>query len=194
MPRKVFSIKNKWLDIDSDNFNVRLDGVDVYQVKGNGFNSCGAHASFQTMDGKELAVLQQKKETEKKAVPWKSFEWIKEGKVWATANQSKSYWGFFDKKLISVDIPGENDYKLSGDRLAMKFEVFKGGEKVGDIEKKWTLIDQYNVSVLDGVNEVDVLLCGILINYVYHTHENNRTPPKFDRCSFESTGSSGSKK
>jgi len=193
MPTKEFNIKNKWLDIDSDNFKVRLDGVDVYQVKGNGFSSCGSQASFQTMDGNELAVLQQKKDTEK-AVPWKIFEWMKDGKVWATATQSRSYWGTFDKKLISVDIPGENDYTITGDRLAMKFEIFIGGEKVGDIEKKWTLIDQYNVSVLDGADEVDVLMCGILINYVYHTHDSNRKPPKFDRCSFESTGSTGSKK
>lgn len=185
---KEFTIKNKWLDIDSDNFNIKCDGVDVYQVKGNGFSPSGAHSSFQTMDGKELAYLQQSKDTAKKNVPWKTFEWIKDGKVWAHAHQEKSYWGFFEKKLLAIDIPGENDYKLKGDRLAMKFEVFKGNDKVGQIEKKWAFVDTYHVSVEDGAEEVDVLLCGILINYIYHTNDNNRTPPKFDRRSIDSTG------
>ena len=183
---KEFTIKNKWLDIDSDNFNIQHDGVDVYQVKGNGFNPGGSQASFQTMDGKELAFLQQERNPKKKNVPWKTFEWIKDGKVWAHAHQEKSYWGFFEKKLLAIDIPGENDYKLTGDRLAMKFEVFKGSEKCGEIEKKWSLVDTYHVSVVDGADEIDMLLCGILINYIYHSHnDNTRQPPKFDRHSID---------
>lgn len=186
MPEKEFNMKQQWLDIDSDNFKIKCNGVDVYQVKGGGFSPYGSKASFQTMDGVELAFLQQERLSEKKEVPWKNFEWIKDGKVWAHARQSKSYWGFFDKKLVAVDIPGENDYKITGDRLAKKFEVFKGDEKVGDIEKKWSLVDNYNVRVVEGVDEVDVLLMGIIVNYIYHHDEaKQRIPPKFDRCSSE---------
>lgn len=185
MPEREFHIKRKLFDLDSDTYKIKCDGVDVYQVKGNGFTAGavnGVEASFQTMDGEELAVLKEARGGDK-AVPWKNFEWIKDGKVWAHARQSKSYWGFLEKKIIDVDIPGENDYKIAGDRLAHKFTVLKGDEICGYIDKRFGIIDHYRVRVTDGADEVDLLLCGILIQHVYHTHEVTRTPPKFDRMS-----------
>jgi uncharacterized protein YxjI len=175
MPEKEFHIKQVLFSLVSDNFQIKLNGKEVYQVKGNGFEY-GSQASFQTMDGTELAFLKQTNDT--KITPWKNFEWIKDGKVWANAHQEKSYWGFYDKKLISVDIPGENDYKIVGDRMAWKFEVFKGDVKVGDIDKKWGFVDHYGVRVADGADEVDILLCGILIEHIYHNADVHRKPPE----------------
>lgn len=190
MPEKEFNLKRKLFDLDSDNYKIKRDGVEVYQVKGNGFPDGtlnGVQASFQTMGGKELAVLKETREGDKKVVPWKNFEWIKDGKVFAKAHQSRSYWGMFEKKLIEVDIPGENPYKITGDRMAFKFMVLKGDEIVGYIDRKWSLIETYCVRVVEGADEVDVLLCGILVSHVYHSHDVHRTPPKFERQSFEST-------
>ncbi len=188
MPDKEFQIKRKLFELDSDTYKIKCDGVDAYQVKGNGFPNgvlAGVEASFQTMDGVELAVLKEARAGDKKVVPWKNFEWIKDGKVWANARQSRSYWGMFEKKLIDVDIPGENDYKITGDRLAHKFLVLKGDEVVGSIDRKYSLIEHYTVRVKEGADEVDLLLCGILISQVYVIHDVNRTPPKFERESFE---------
>eukprot|EP00531_Pseudo-nitzschia_arenysensis_P013766 CAMPEP_0116133850 /NCGR_PEP_ID=MMETSP0329-20121206/10332_1 /TAXON_ID=697910 /ORGANISM="Pseudo-nitzschia arenysensis, Strain B593" /LENGTH=191 /DNA_ID=CAMNT_0003628521 /DNA_START=134 /DNA_END=709 /DNA_ORIENTATION=+ len=188
MPDKEFHIKRKLFDLDSDTYKIKCDGVEAYQVRGNGFPNgtlAGIQASFQTMDGEELAVLKEARVGDKKVVPWKNFEWIKDGKVWAHARQSRSYWGMFEKKLIDVDIPGENDYKITGDRLANKFVVLKGNDIAGYIDKSFGFIEHYTVRVKEGADEVDVLLCGILISHVYHTHEVNRTPPKFERESFE---------
>lgn len=179
MPEKEFQIKQVLFSLDSDNFKIKCDGEDVYQVKGNGFKY-GSQASFQTMDGTELAFLRQTNADEK-LEPWKKFEWVKDGKVWAHARTNQSYWGFLDKKRIEVNIPGENDYTLTGNRVAWKFEVFKGDDKVGDIKKK--LDFKYTVVVADGANEVDVLLCGILIDHLYHNNSNpiNREPAEFDK-------------
>lgn len=163
MPEKEFHIKQKILAI-GDHYKVKdSDGNAVYQVKGNALK-LGSQASFQTMDGTELATLAQTNDT--KLIPWKKFEWTKDGKMWALAKQDD--WGALDKKSISIDIPGENDYKIVGDRMAWKFEIFKGDEEVGKVNKKWGVADNYGVRVADGADEVDIILCGILIDHVYH--------------------------
>lgn len=183
MPMKEFHIKQTLFDPVADSYKIRCNGVDVYQVKGKGSHfQLGSDASFQTMDGTELAYLKQTMAESGKKFPWKSFEWLKGEMVWATAHQAKSsYWGVLDKKAISVDIPGENDYKITGDRFAWKFEVFEGNKKVADIDKKFAIGDHYGVRVYEGANEVNVLLCGILVDLVYHSSVSQREPPEFDK-------------
>lgn len=170
MPEKEFHIKQK-LNVVSDNFRIKLsDGTEVYEVQGNP-TQFGSQASFRTMDGKELAALKQTNATKMK--PWKNFVVEKEGKPWAIAKQDD--WGAMTKKEISIDIPGENDYKIVGDRMSWKFEIFKGDVKVGDINKQWGVIDNYGVKIADGADEVDILLCGILIDSVYHDGDGKKT-------------------
>lgn len=180
MPDKEFQVKQVLLSLDSESYKIKSKGVSVYQVKGDGFGH-GSTTSFQTMDGTELAALKQF--NQQRPVPWKTFQWIKNGKVWATASQGQSYWNHFEKKLINVDIPGENDYRIIGDRFAWKFEVFKGDVKVADIDKKWGLVDTYGVRVKDGADEVNILLCAILVDHVYHNEHQPNQPPAFDRAS-----------
>jgi len=179
MPDREFQVKQVFLSLDFESYKIKSNGVNVYQVKGDGFGH-GSTTSFQTMDGTELAALKQY--NRQKPVPSKTFEWIKDGKVWATATQGQSYLGTFDKKLINVDIPGENDYRITGDRFAWKFDVFKGDVKVADIDKKWGIVDTYGVRVKDGANEVNILLCAILIDHVYHNEHQPNQPPEFDRA------------
>ena len=90
----------------------------------------------------------------------------KDGKLWAMAKQDD--WGALDKKFISINVPGENDHTITGDRMCWIFQVMKGDVKVGDIDKKWGITDIYGVCVADGADEVDILLCGILVDHVYH--------------------------
>lgn len=169
MPEKEFHIVQK-IKLVSDDFRIKSkEGDDVYKVKGNP-TQFGSQSSFMTMDGEELASLKQTNAT--KATPWKNFVWEKDGKPWAMAKQDD--WGALTKKEISIDIPGENDYKIVGDRMSWKFQIFKGDEKVGDINKEWGVVDKYGVKVADGADEVDVLLCGILIDQVYHDGEGKK--------------------
>ena len=81
-------------------------------------------------------------------------------------------WGGLDKKTISIDIPGENDYKISGDRMAWNFEITKGDTKVATIDKKWGVLDNYGIQVEDDADEVDMLLCCVLIDHVYHNEDD----------------------
>ncbi len=169
MPEKEFHIVQR-VNLIADNFRIKLkDGTEVYECKGDA-SKLGSQASFRTMDGVELACLKQTNNT--KMIPWKNFVWYKDGKEWAIAKQED--WGALDEKGISIDIPGENDYKVVGDRMSWNFEVFKGDEKVGEISKKWGVIDNYGVTVADGADEVDVLLCGILVDQVYHDGEKKK--------------------
>ena len=164
---KEFHIIQK-LNLITDNFRIKLkSGPDVYVCKGDG-SKFGSQTSFRTMDGVELACLKQTNGT--KLSPWKKFVWFKDGKEWAIAKQED--WGALDKKEISIDIPGENDYKIVGDRMCWNFDVFKGDAKVGMISKKWGITDNYGVRVADGADEVDVLLCGILVDQVYHDDDS----------------------
>ena len=166
MPEKEFHIVQK-LNLVSDNFRIKeKGGTDVYQVKGNP-TAFGSQSYFQTMDGTELAALEQTNGT--KMSPWKKFVWKKDGKPWAMAKQED--WGALDKKEIYVDIPGENDYKIVGDRMAWSFKILKADVEVGSVDKKWGVTDTYGVRVAEGADEVDVLLCGILIDQVYHDNK-----------------------
>lgn len=165
---KEFHIKEKlaW----GDNFIIKdASGTKCYQVIGNPMQF-GSQSSFQTMDGTEIAALKQTNDT--KLIPWKKFVWFKEGKPWAIAKQDD--WGALDKKSISIDIPGENDYKITGDRMAWKFEILKGDVQVGEVNKKYGVMDNYGVKVLDDAMEVDVLLCGILIDATYHDSSDKK--------------------
>jgi len=76
--------------------------------------------------------------------------------------------GTIGKKKISIDISGENNYKIIGDNMSWAFETLKGDEKVGPTSKGWGIIDNYGVRIVDGASEVDILLCGILVDAVYH--------------------------
>jgi len=164
---KEFHIIQK-LSLMADNFKIKSKGgADVYQVKGNG-KKLGSQASFQTMDGTELAALKQTSRTALR--PWKDFVIEKDGKVWARSKQED--WGSIDSKEICIDIPGENDYKITGDNMSWNFKVFKGAELVGRINKKWGFTDNYGVRVVDGADEVDILLCGIMIDHIYHDKDH----------------------
>merc|ERR1712025_1091011 len=107
------------------------------------------------MDGTEIARLEQTNSTKLK--PWKDF-----------AKAKQDDWGLLNKKSISIDIPGENDYKITGDRMSWHFQILKGDEMVGRIDKKMGWSDTYAVTVSEGAEEVDLLMCGILVDQVYH--------------------------
>lgn len=166
---KEFVIRQKKMSL-GDSFEIKdAAGKEVYKVKGNPLEF-GSQSSFQTMDGTEIARLEQTNSTKLK--PWKDFVWKKDGKEWAKAKQDD--WGLLNKKSISIDIPGENDYKITGDRMSWHFQILKGDEMVGRIDKKMGWSDTYAVTVSEGAEEVDLLMCGILVDQVYHDNDDHQ--------------------
>jgi len=61
---------------------------------------------------------------------------------------------------MTLDIPGDNDYKITGDRLAWHFEITRTetGKKAGEVHKKYGIRDNYTVKVEDGESDLDILL------------------------------------
>mmetsp|Transcript_26024 Transcript_26024/g.61169 ORF Transcript_26024/g.61169 Transcript_26024/m.61169 type:complete len:170 (+) Transcript_26024:103-612(+) len=167
---KEFQLKQKF-KLVSDDYKITLNGVNVFKVKGSPMK-LGSQASLQKMDGTELGYLKQTKKTI--LVPWNSYEWFKDGTLFATVKQGD--WGMMSKKEINIDIPGENDYKIKGDRMSWRFTIHYGQDevKVAEIFKKWGILDSYVIRVEDDADEVDILMCAILIDATYHDNDDHR--------------------
>jgi len=180
---KEFQVKQVLFSMHQHTFSIHRDGQQVYQIKGDHF---GRSSSFQTMDGTELASLIQTEETIRK--PWKDFEWrTQDGEhLWAIAKQDeRTYFSAVDKKSISIDVVGDEEenyltepYKITGDRIGRKFEIFTGGVKIGTIHKKLGLRNNYSIRVLNDANEVNVLLCGIITQHIYHNDNDTHQMPE----------------
>ena len=169
---KQFELRQDWLSGWSDNYHIKDEtGKPVYRVRGNGLRM-GTQASFQTMDKKELAYLRQSNPS---LTLKKRFDCMKDGKLWARAQQEE--WNPLSKKEVTMDIPGDNDYAVTGDRLAHNFEIMLGGKKVATIDKQWAMTDCYRVRILEDdseADEVDILLLGILLDAMYHNILQNK--------------------
>jgi uncharacterized protein YxjI len=57
-----------------------------------------------------------------------------------------------------IDIPGPDDYTVTGDLFDHEFTVSQGGRTVATVSKRWfTFRDTYAVEIAPGVNEVLIL-------------------------------------
>mmetsp|Transcript_13428 Transcript_13428/g.18766 ORF Transcript_13428/g.18766 Transcript_13428/m.18766 type:complete len:141 (+) Transcript_13428:281-703(+) len=135
-------------------------------VKGTGF-TWGSQLTFYDASGKELAAIKQ---TEV-ATLYPKYEVTKDGKPWAECKKENKLGA--SKKEMTLDIPGNNDYKITGDRLAWHLEITRTetGKKAGEVHKKYGIRDNYTVKVEDGESDLDILLCAILIDQVYHDRD-----------------------
>ena len=43
--------------------------------------------------------------------------------------------------------------------------------KMGDVDKKWGVMDNYGVRVAPNADEVEVLICAIIIDQIFHSNE-----------------------
>lgn len=100
------------------------------------------------------------------------------------------------KKTIYIDVPESGDNTtivITGDRMAWKFELALVKEdvstigdtaatssctttietKIGDIDKKWGMMDNYGVRVACQADEVELLLCAIIIDQIFHNTDDD---------------------
>lgn len=109
------------LHLVSNNFVIKCDGNDAYQVKGR--SKTVRYPGFLPIHGRERNRM-PKKTRDTKLSQRKKFVWFKDDKQWAFAAQEN--WGQLGKKKISIDIPGENNYKIIGENMSWEFEILKG--------------------------------------------------------------------
>ena len=134
MTQKLFAL--------GDDFTIRdAAGADVFFVDGKAF-SLGDNLSFQDMAGNELAYISQKL-----LALMKKYEIYRDGRLFAEVSKELSF--FKDK--YTVDIPGPNDYEVTGDFLDHEYSFVRRGREVAHVSKAF-------FSLADSATSVSVSL------------------------------------
>lgn len=144
-----------------DDFVIKDEaGVGRFFVDGRAF-SFGDKLSFQDMDGRELAFIQQK------LLAWgPTYEVYRGGRL--TAVIKKELFTFF-KCRFTVDVPGPDDPEVEGDFLHHEYSFSRGGKIIASVSKQWfNWSDTYGVEVCDGQDDVLILAATVVIDLACH--------------------------
>jgi len=143
-----------------DDFAIKdADGNDVYFVDGKVF-SLGDKLSFQDMQGNELAFISQKLLSLKKR-----YEIYREGSLFAEVEKE---WTLFKDKF-TVDVPGPNDYTVTGSFFEHEFNFVRQGAVVAQVSKRYfNFTDSYGVDIVSGEDDIVILATAVVIDLVCH--------------------------
>ena len=158
-----YVMKQKFLSW-GDDFTIKdAEGADRYFVDGKAF-SIGDKASFQDMQGNELARIEQK------VLSFKKTYYIKrDGRNVATVKK-KLFTMFRDAFDIEDEAAGDLD--AQGDFLDHEYRFTRDGRTIATVSKKffsWT--DTYGIDVAEGEDDVLILACAAVIDMCCHDEE-----------------------
>jgi uncharacterized protein YxjI len=147
-----------------DDFAIKNDaGEDVYIVDGKAF-SLGKKLSFQDMGGHELAFIQQKMLSFKP-----TYQVLRNGQMFASVEKEFTFF----KNKFTVDIPGPNDYEVTGNFFAHEFTFTRSGRTVATVSKEYySWSDTYGVDIIDGEDDILILATAVVIDLVIHNQRN----------------------
>jgi len=150
MTQKMFAM--------GDDFKIKdVNGKEVFQVDGKAF-SMGDKLSFLDMDGVEQAYISQKLLSFKKR-----YEIYRKGNLFAEV--VKGFTFFKDK--FTVDIPGPNDYEVTGNFWDHEYKFIRKGREVAHISKaRFSLADTYGIDIVDGEDDITILATAVVIDLV----------------------------
>ena len=150
MTQKLFSF--------GDDFTIRdATGTDAFFVDGQAF-SMGDKLSFQDLNGNELAHISQKLLSLKKR-----YEIYRDGSLFADVVKEISFF----RDQYTVDIPGPNDYEVSGNFWDHEYRFTRSGKEIAHVSKEFfTLSDSYGVDIVDGEDDITILATAIVIDLV----------------------------
>jgi len=161
-----YHVQQGWHLLKSNYWIKNEAGEDVYNVEGTNF-TWGMQITLKNKEGKELACIRQTKVI----TFYPKYEVFRDGKMWATCTK-ENFIGFGQKKAL-LDIPGDNNYKIKGNKYAAAFEIIRTetGNLAGTVKKKSgdILRDRYAVSIADGEDEIALILIFCLIDGIYHS-------------------------
>ncbi|XAM00596.1 LURP-one-related family protein [Phycisphaeraceae bacterium D3-23] len=143
-----------------DDFSITdREGREVYRVDGAAF-SWGDKLALLDMRGNELARIGQR------LLSFKPCYTISVGgEVFAEVRKE---WSWF-KQTFTLDVPGPNDYAITGSFWRHEFTFERGGRVVATVSKKhWSWTDSYGVDIADGEDDVAILCACIVIDQVLH--------------------------
>jgi uncharacterized protein YxjI len=159
MKQKLFSFTDDYKITDAD-------GKDVYYVDGK-LLSLGKNLSFQDMEQRELAHIQQK------LLNWGlTFEITHDGELVAVVK--KELFTFFHC-VFHVDEPGHDSLTAEGNFNDHEYVFTRAGQQVASVSKQWfTFADTYGVEVEGDEDPVLILACTVVIDEACHGDQNRR--------------------
>lgn len=155
-----YAMKQKLFTL-TDDYNITdADGKDVYYVDGK-LLSIGKKLSFQDMEQKELAFIQQKLMNLAA-----TYEIWHEGELEAVVK--KELFTFFHC-VFHVDEPGHDALTAEGNFNDHEYLFTRGGRQVASVSKQWfTFADTYGVEVDESEDPVLILACTVVIDEACH--------------------------
>jgi uncharacterized protein YxjI len=141
-----------------DDFAIKDEtGKDVYLVDGKGF-SLGDKLSFQDMNGNELAYI-----SEKVFSFQETYEIHRNGELFAKVVKDFSW--FKDK--FTVDLPGPNDYEVTGDFWYHEYKFARKGREVASVSKEYfSWSDTYGINIVEGEDDITILATAVVIDLI----------------------------
>jgi uncharacterized protein YxjI len=133
------------------------EGNDVFIVDGKAF-SFGDKLSFRDLEGREVAYISQTLLSFQKR-----YEIHRDGQLFAEVAKEFSFF----EDAYSVDVPGPNDYEVSGDFWAHEYRFARSGREVAHVSKKYFAWgDTYGIDIVDGEDDITILATAIVIDLV----------------------------
>lgn len=154
-----YVIKEKFWSWGDDFFIYDQNQSKVFFVDGKAF-SWGDQLSFQDLEGNELAFISQK------MLSWKpKYEIYRGGDLFAEVVKEFRWFS----KEFTLDVPGPNDYSISGRFWKHDYEFTRGGRTVATVSKKFfSFADTYGIDIADEEDDVAILCACIVIDQVLH--------------------------
>ena len=140
------------------------DGRRMYYVDGKVF-SWGDNLSFQDLEtGEEVARISQKMFSFKPR-----YEIYRNDRLFAEVVKEFSWF----KKKFTLDVPGPNDYGITGSFWSHEYTFERRGRTVASVSKKFfSMSDTYGVDIVPGEDDVTILATAVVIDLVLH--DDNR--------------------
>ena len=155
----LYQLKQKFFSITNQYHIADERGQSVFQVVGK-FFSIGHNLSFQTAEGEELAQIRQRLLT---LLP--RYEIYMQGSHFATVTKEFTWF----KNKFSLDVPGPNDYVITGSFWDYEYEFQRSGVTVASISKSFmSMVDTYGVNIVDGEDDVSILATTAVIDLCCH--------------------------
>lgn len=155
-----YVMKERWLALGNDFSISDSNGREAFYVDGRAF-SVGEKLSFQDSNRHEVAFIRQR------LLAWgPTYEITRDGQLVATVK--KKLFTMLRHRFF-VDVPGPNDIEAKGDFFEHEYEFLQQDRLVAQVSKKWiSLTDSYAININEGVDEVLILACAVVIDLVCH--------------------------
>jgi uncharacterized protein YxjI len=155
-----YVMKQRLFTLTDDYDITDADGNAAYYVDGR-LLTIGKKLSFQDMEQKELAFIEQK------LLNWgPTFEITHDGELVAVVK--KELFTFFHC-VFHVDEPGHDALTAEGNFNDHEYVFTRAGRQVAAVSKQWfTFADTYGVEVEEGEDPVLILACTVVIDEACH--------------------------